>query len=521
LLYLFEDFALDVDRRELRRGAGLVPVEPQAFDLLAYVIQNRSRVVSRDDLLAAVWRGRIVSESALATCINAARTAVGDSGEAQRLIKTLPRKGIRFVGTVREETAAAETAKDPAGPAAPILALPDKPSIAVLPFTNMSGDPEQEYFADGMAEEILTALSRCNWLFVIARNSSFTYKGRSVDIRQVGRELGVRYVLEGSVRRGGDRLCFTAQLIDATSGAHIWADRFDGEMSDVFGLQDRITESVVGAIEPKLQLAEIERLKQKPAADLNAYDLLLRAQQHQHEYTGDASAAAVDCLKRALAIDPGYAPAMALAAYCYAERRMQGWAQDPGTEADEGHRLAVRAVDLAGDDANVLCMAAHAIRVLGGDLFRAQELLSSSLQMNPHSALALTIAAWNETRLSNPAAALKLLDHAERISPRDPRAWVMTAARADAHYVADQFADAVASAKKALARNPRSTRTMRILAASLAMAGERQEAAEVTANILALEPGLTITRMRARLNFWPEELWNKLAGGLRLAGLPE
>jgi DNA-binding winged helix-turn-helix (wHTH) protein len=184
LLYLFEDFALDVDRRELRRGAGLVPVEPQAFDLLAYVIQNRSRVVSRDDLLAAVWRGRIVSESALATCINAARTAVGDSGEAQRLIKTLPRKGIRFVGTVREETAAAETAKEPAGPAAPILALPDKPSIAVLPFTNMSGDPEQEYFADGMAEEILTALSRCNWLFVIARNSSFTYKaGASTSAR--------------------------------------------------------------------------------------------------------------------------------------------------------------------------------------------------------------------------------------------------------------------------------------------------------------------------------------------------
>ena len=521
MLYLFEDFALDVDRRELRRGADLVPVEPQAFDLLAYVIENRSRVVSRDDLLSAVWRGRIVSESALGTCINAARNAIGDSGEAQRLIKTLPRKGIRFVGTVREGPAAAEAAKGAAEPAAPVLALPDKPSIAVLPFNNMSGDPEQEYFADGMAEEIITALSRCSWLFVIARNSSFTYKGKSVDVRQVGRELGVHYVLEGSVRRGGDRLRCTGQLIDATSGAHIWGDRYDGELSDVFGLQDRITESVVGAIEPKLQLAEIGRLKQKPAADLNAYDLLLRAQQLQHEYTEEASAAAINCLEKALAIDPNYAPAMALAAYCYAERRMQGWARDPDAEAIEGHRLAARAVDLASDDANVLCMAAHAIRVLGGDLYRAQELLSLSLQLNPHSALALTTAAWNETRLSNPASSLELLDRAERISPRDPRAWVMTAARADAHYVAGQFDQAVFFARKALARNPRSTRTMRILAASLARAGERQEAAEVIGNILALEPGLTITKMRARLNFWPEALWNKLADGLRLAGLPE
>lgn len=520
MLYLFEDFALDIDRRELRRGAEVVPVEPRAFDLLAYVIQNRTRVVSRDDLLSAVWSGRIVSESALGTCINAARNAIGDSGEAQRLIKTLPRKGIRFVGTVREGPAAG-VAQGAAEPVAPVLALPDKPSIAVLPFNNMSGDPQQEYFADGMAEEILTALSRCSWLFVIARNSSFTYKGRSVDVRQVGRELGVRYVLEGSVRRGGDRLRFTGQLIDATSGAHIWADRFDGDLSDVFGLQDRITESVVGAIEPKLQLAEIERLKQKPAADLNAYDLLLRAQQLQHEYTEQASAAAIHCLEKALAIDPNYAPAMALAAYCYAERRMQGWAQDPEAEAGEGHRLAERAVDLAGDDSNVLCLAAHAIRVLGRDLLRAQELLYLSLQLNPHSALALTTAAWNETRLDNPASSLNLLDRAERISPRDPRAWVMTAARADAYYVAEQFEEAVSCARKALARNPRSTRTMRILAASLAKAGKRQEAAKVIGSILALEPGLTIAKMRARLNFWPEALWNKLADGLRLAGLPE
>jgi DNA-binding winged helix-turn-helix (wHTH) protein len=204
LLYLFEDYAFDTDRRELRRGGGLVPVEPKAFDLLAYVVENRQRVVSRDDLLAHVWDGRIVSESALGTCINAARSAIGDSGEAQRLIKTLPRKGIRFVGVVLEE-------RGPAGvggvePAVAKLPLPDRPSIAVLPFTNLSGDPEQEYFAHAMAEEITVALGRVPRLFVIASSSAFTYKGRLVDTKQIGSELGVRYVLRGSLRKGEDRV---------------------------------------------------------------------------------------------------------------------------------------------------------------------------------------------------------------------------------------------------------------------------------------------------------------------------
>jgi TolB-like protein len=217
LPYLFEDYSLDTDRRELRRGGSLVPVEPQVFDLLEYLIRNRERVVSRDDLVASVWQGRIVSESALSTRINALRAAIGDSGEAQRLIKTLPRKGIRFVGVVHEQLKPQAMTAPGTGAEQAALTLPDKPSIAVLPFTNMDRDPEQEYFADGVAEEIVTALSRCNWLFVIARNSSFTYKGKAVDVRQVGRELGVRYVLEGSVRRSGNRLRFISQLIDATT----------------------------------------------------------------------------------------------------------------------------------------------------------------------------------------------------------------------------------------------------------------------------------------------------------------
>jgi len=532
LLYCFEEFALDTVRRELRRGDTVMAVEPQVFDLLVYLVRNRERVVSKDDLLASVWGGRIVSDATLDSRINAARRALRDSGEEQRLIKTLPRKGVRFVGAVREElTAEAKPAQpeqrlatdgpdiiDQPASAAP---LPDRPSIAVLPFTNMSGDPEQEYFADGMAEEILTALSRCAWLFVVARNSSFTYKGKSVDIRQVGRELGVRYVLEGSVRRGGNRLRFTGQLIDATSGAHIWADRFDGELNDVFELQDRFTGSVVAAIEPRLQLAEIDRLKNKPAADLDAYDLLLRAQQLEYHYSGESLADAIRLLKQALAIDASYAPAMALAAFCYTRRRQQGWAQDLEHERIEGAALATRAVELGNDDGNVLWMSAYAIWNLAMDTQRAKELVSHSLLINPNSAMALALLAWIESCTENPAKALELFQRANRLSPRDPRGWFITAGIANAHFTAGEFDQAVAWAKKALVLNPRFALALRILAASLAKRGDRAEAAAVIEDMLKIEPELTLSKLRERLLFMSEWFWSRYSEGLRLAGLPK
>src|SRR5262249_36982882 len=223
MLYVFEGFVLDTDKRELRRGADVVSVTPQVFDVLDYLIRNRERVVSKGDLITAIWEGRIISDAALTTRVKAVRSAIGDSGEGQRLIKTLPRKGFRFVGRVREEQGPGTTldARTPVEPLRPVLALPDNPSIAVLAFTNMSGDPEQEYFADGMVEDIITGLSRIRWLFVIARNSSFTYKGKAVDVRQVGRELGVRYVLEGSVRKSANRIRIAGQLIDTSSGVHL------------------------------------------------------------------------------------------------------------------------------------------------------------------------------------------------------------------------------------------------------------------------------------------------------------
>jgi TolB-like protein len=306
LRYLFEDYAFDTDRRELHRGADVVSIAPQVFDLLDYLIRNRERVVSKDDLINAVWNGRSVSDAALTTRLNVARSVIGDTGEEQRLIKTLPRKGFRFVGLVQE-------AQGPAGPPVddnpiesprPALMLPDKPSIAILPFTNLSSDPDQDYFADGMVDEITTALARFKSLFVIARNSSFTYKGKAVDIKQVGRELGVRYVLEGSVRKAAGKVRIIGQLIDAATGTHLWADRFEGDLTDIFALQDRMTERVVSAVAPKMFQTEIGLAARRPN-DLSAYDLCLRAVPHLNSRTPGGTAEALRLASRALEIVSG------------------------------------------------------------------------------------------------------------------------------------------------------------------------------------------------------------------------
>jgi TolB-like protein len=301
---VFGDYVLDPDRRELSRGLDPIAVGPQVFDLLVYLVENRERVVSKDELLDTVWTGRIVSESTLSSHINAVRRAIGDSGGEQRLLRTVARKGFRFLSDIRQvpsSTLALSAGTEPLASddvAALALTLPDRPSIAVLPFVNLSGDPEQDYFADGMVEDIIAALSRSRWLFVIARNSSFAYKGQTVDVRRVGRELGVRYVLEGSVRKAAERVRITGQLIDATTGAHIWADRFQGALDDVFDLQDQLTESVVGAIAPHLERAEIDRAKRKPTESLDAYDYYLRGMAYLHFGTKEAITEALTLFSR-------------------------------------------------------------------------------------------------------------------------------------------------------------------------------------------------------------------------------
>jgi TolB-like protein/class 3 adenylate cyclase len=251
LRYLFDGYVLDTERRELRHGAGVVSLEPQVFDILEYLIRNREHVVSKDDLFASIWNGRLVSESALSTRINAARSAIGDNGDEQRLIRTVFRRGFRFVGAVCEEQKPAAVATEP-----PRAVQPERLSIAVLPFSNMSGDPDQEHFADGITEDIITALSKLRGLHVIGRNSAFVYKGKSIPIKQAGAELGARYILEGSVRKAGDRLRVTGQLVEAATDQHLWAERYDPDLKDIFAIQDEITERVVNAVEPAVRAWE-------------------------------------------------------------------------------------------------------------------------------------------------------------------------------------------------------------------------------------------------------------------------
>jgi TolB-like protein len=321
MLFCFADYTLDAARRELRRSGEPITLEPQVFDLLVHLIRNRDRVITKEDLLRSVWGGRIVSESTLTSRINAARKAVGDSGEAQTLIRTSHRKGIRFVGEVTDEPAA-----EPARPGI----LSDRPSIAVLPFDNLSDDRRQECFADGMVEEIITGLSRIKWLFVISRNSSFIYKGRPIDVKSVGRDLGVRYVLEGSVRRSGDHVRVTGQLIETATAIPVWADRYDGTLGDIFTLQDEMTMNVIGAIEPTLRKAEVERARRKRPNNLDAYDLFLRALPFAEAAMPERADKALQLLEAAIrlrltmpssmALSPGAMSSVTCAADCTPKR---------------------------------------------------------------------------------------------------------------------------------------------------------------------------------------------------------
>jgi TolB-like protein/tetratricopeptide (TPR) repeat protein len=528
--FLFGDYALDIDRRELTRGSELISIGPQVFDLLVYLVQNRERVVSKDDLLEAVWHGRIISESTLTSHINAVRKAIGDSGERQRLIRTFARKGLRFVGEVRE----AQTSGD-RGPVkltpptrsnetshVPALALPDKPSIAVLPFQNLSGDPEQDYFADGMVEDIITALSRMSWLFVIARNSSFTYKGRAVDIKQVGRELGVRYVLEGSVRKAGSHVRISGQLIDALTGAHLWADRFDGVLEGIFDLQDQVTASVVGAIAPKLEQAEIERAKHKPTENLDAYDYYLRGMARLYQWTKESNNEALRLFYRAIELDPNFASACGVAAWCYIWRKTQGWVADGAQETAEATRLARRAVELGKHDAIALSAGGYALAHIAGDLDGGAAFIERALVLNPNLAGTWLNSGWVKIWLGESEVAIEHLARAMRLSPLDPILFRMQGATASAHFFAGRYDEASSWAEKALRENPNLQQALRVSAASHALAGQLKRARETIARMLSIDPDLRISNLKDRLPTFrrPEDL-AKYIEGLRKAGVPE
>ena len=515
--YLFEDYVLNTGRRELHRGADIVSVAPQVFDLLDYLIRNRARVVSKDDLINAIWNGRIVSDAALTTRLNAARCAIGDSGAEQRLIKTLPRKGFRFIGQVREAREVAGPNPGDAPESAP--AVPDKPSIAVLPFANMSGDPEQEYFADGMVEEITTALSRFKSLFVIARNSSFTFKGKAVDIKEVGRRLGVRYVLQGAVRKASGKVRITGQLIEAATGAHIWADKFERDMTDIFALQDDVTLAVVSAIQPKLFQAEIALATRRRPEDLTAYDLFLRAIRQAIRSTRESLAEALRLVQRALELDPGFAAAAALACDCHMENVLRSYAIDPQFERKEAARLMRLALSLDDHDPDTLATAALISALLSGDCEAEIEMADRAVALNPNSYHTWNRRGWVYRLAGQPEEAIRSFERAMRMSPVDPQQFTALTGMGFALIELRRFDEAIVVGKKALRQNPSYPGPHRCLASAFAHLGRDAEAREAAAGVLKIDPAFTMSAWIARSQVSKNA--KLMIEGFRKAGLPE
>ena len=523
--YLFDDFALDTERRELRRGETPVAVEPKVFDLLVYVVENRQRVVSRDDLIAQVWDGRIVSESALARCINGARSAIGDSGEVQRLIKTLPRKGLRFVGVLREDQQPSGNADAGVRPEKTTIPLPppDRPSIAVLPFENLSGDKTQDYFCDGISEDIITELSRFSELLVIARNSSFQYKGKAIDVRQVGRDLGVRYVLQGSIRREGERVRVSAQLADTVTGAHRWAERYDRQIKDVFAVQDEVARTIVAILAAHVNRAEIERTINKAPETWQAYDYYLRAADRHAAFWLSFGASDLyetrRLLEQSLAIDPNYARAYARLAWTHVGAWVNALDADYHNPAslDRAYHMARKALQL---DPNL--PEAHAM--LGQVLGRRREHEAAIAAFERAMALNPNFTDWRFAEVlvygGHSARAIEIAERHMRLDPfYAPLAPLWLGA---AHYMLKRYAHALPPLRETASRAPDSRGAHVWLVATHAQLGNIEEARAEAAEVLRIEPTWTIEGTQAHPRLFKRTAdAEHYIDGLRKAGLPE
>jgi TolB-like protein len=522
--FLFADHTLDTDKRELRRGSEPIAVEPQVFDLLIYLVENRDRVVSKDDLLASVWGGRIVSDSTLTSRINAARKAIGDSGGDQKLIRTIARKGLRFIGAVRTQQAGGEPPHSPSTApddlreqARPDLPLPDRPAIAVLPFSNMSGDPEQEYFSDGISEDIITALSKLRWFFVIARNSSFVYKGKAIPMKQVAEELGVGYVVEGSVRKGGDRVRITAQLNDVTTGSHIWAERYDRSLADVFAVQDEITEAIVAAIEPKLYAAENFRARRKPPDSMDAWDLVMRALSHHWRVTRQDNVVAQALLEKATAIDPNYGQALGLLATSHTFAAHMGWT-DMATAAPIAERAARAAVLADSEDP----WAHHGLGCAYLFTRRFDDSLAEfelALQLNPNFSLAqgyygLALSYCGRWEEANVAA-----HRALRLSPRDPFSAIYYGIASYAQFAARNYDEAIRLAREGIRQRSDFVGAHRVLTAAAAMAGQDDVAKLALQELRRAQPNISLAWIASQMPIQHDSEREHYLEAFRRAGL--
>lgn len=519
LRYLFENYAFDTDQCELRRGTDAVDIAPKVFDLLNYLIGNRERVVSKDELIAAIWDGRVVSDGALTTRLNAARRAIGDSGDEQRLIKTLPRKGFRFVGTVHEAPGSADLTVAPRS----VFALADKPSLVVLPFINLSSDPEQDYFVDGVTESLTTDLSRMVGMLVIGRNTAFTYKGKHVELRQVGRELGVRYVLEGSVQRGGSRMRINVQLSDAQSGSHLWAERFDKPIADLFDMQDEIGARLANQLGTELVTAEARRAARAPHPD--SMDLYFQGMGSLHRGSDPANLSrARTFFEQALCLDGGNIGATVGAAFV---DTMRGTSMLTG---DRTARLMAAEASLAKVLADVPdhAMAHCLVGVVQIFTKRAAQGIAEcerALALDRNLASAYTWIGLGKCYLGQAEETEAYVMEAFRLSPRDNRgfSWMNTAGVAQSYLAAD--AAAVSWFKRSIETNRNVAPFVHFyLAAALAHLDRIEEARASLQAGLALDPNFTLSHFHASAptdNSTCLAQRARIAEGMQRAGLPE
>ena len=495
-------------RSGLRSGTREIRLTPKALALLSYLAARAGEVVTKDELFAAVWPETTVGDAALVTCIQELRNALKDDARHPRYIETLHRRGYRFIGKPLSPN------NDEKLPALP---LPDRPSIAVLPFTNMSDDPNQDHFADGISEDLITALARIRWLFVIARNSSFVYKDRAVDVKQVSRALGVRYVLEGSVRRSGRQVRITAQLVDATDGAHHWAERYDREVGDVFAVQDEITQSVVGAIAPRLLAAEGVRAFARSPEDLGAWELVARAQTHVWRLTRADNELATAALEHAVEAYPDYAPARGLLGFCLVFAAHNGWVdRDRGLRVGREHSLRATALDD--------CDAWGQIALGYSSMMerRTEESLAAfrrAVNLNPNSAAAHSYLSHGLAFAGQDSEAIREADEAARLSPLDPEMAFFFGGKAVAHYTAGRYADSLKWSSDLVRLRPGFRGAQRMRCAGLAQVGRIDEARALLAEIQSEHPQLSIAWIRANVPYQTPELMERFLDGMRKAGL--
>jgi adenylate cyclase len=507
----FGDVRFDTRTGELQRNGSMARLTPKAAAVLAALLERAPELVTKEELFARVWDGKAVGDEALTSCIQELRRALDDDARQPRYIETRHRRGYRLIVPLG---AASEA------PASNVPAPPGKPSLAVLPFDNLSGDRDQDYFADGIVEDMTTALSRIGAFFVVARGSSFTFKGRNVPAQEVGRQLGVRYIVEGSVRRAGQKLRLTVQLIDAESGHHLWADNFDGEMADVFDLQDRIVGRIVGAISPSVRAAEIARARLKRPESLQAYDYLLRAQPGFQSIVDPGHAEALKLFHKALELEPAYALAMAQAAWGHAQRFNRLMSADVAGDRRHAIELANAAIALAPDDPSVLVAAGQALLMAGLDGYtdRSAFLFRKVLELDPNSAPGWRRMGGLHVHRLEPAEAIEAFERALRLSPLDPMSFYARFGIGDAHLIVGRLEEALRFYQQALSERPRDHLLQRKVCALLAITGETEQARRMAREILAEYPHLTLALMASVSRPTPQR--EIIFKGLRLAGFP-